>query len=154
MKYLCGKLVPGQVVRLPANHSTLKNTKLVEIVTRLEDDEFERPWVFDSIEQAKMSDPSLSNLPVEQIMSGLALTQGTAASQRRKLEEREAAKLAEAEGEDDEDGETVDSSAEELDDEALLPISERERQKRASNRLTLDEKEEIVNPRRSRRNRE
>lgn len=139
MKRRCAKLVPGQVVRLPDDHPTLQNTKLVEIVTGLDDDEFMRPWVFSSAEAAKAADPSLSGMSAEHIAAGLAHTEGATFTQREALRKREDAKRAErlkpAADEDFDLDREEDSSEEELDEEALRPISERERDRRSGNRV-------------------
>ena len=72
---LCAKLVPGQVVALPANHDLTRHMKC-EIVRGPERDEFVRPWVFDSQEHAIMADPSRSQLSASQIADGLNLIAG------------------------------------------------------------------------------
>jgi hypothetical protein len=90
MKRLCPKLVPGQVIELPADHSLLTQRKLIERVDGPEHDEFMRPWVFKTAADAGMANPSKSRLGVDQIMTGLALADGAINNQGRKLEERKA----------------------------------------------------------------
>lgn len=72
---LCSKLVPGQVVSLPFDHDLTWHPKC-EIVRGLERDEFVRPWVFESQEQAVMADPSRSQLSASQIADGLNMVDG------------------------------------------------------------------------------
>jgi len=91
MKRLCPKLVPGQVIELPTTHPLVKQRKMVEVVDEPEFDEFIRPWVFRSDQDAAMANPSKSRLGPEQILTGLALSSGAAESQLRKLETRKAA---------------------------------------------------------------
>lgn len=70
---LCPKLVPGQVVELPADHELIDHPT-VEVVRSVAADEFLRPWVFESATDAEMANPSKSGLSVEQIKDGLAMT--------------------------------------------------------------------------------
>jgi len=145
MKRLCPKLVPGQIIELPATHSLLKQTKLIEIVQEPEADEFIRPWVFNSAEDAMLANPNKSRLGPEQIMTGLALSDGAISNQQRRLDERQDAREAEEfdrpgtrktfnedhpepDYEDDED---------ELEDEATVA-------RRAGNRVSRKVKDEAV----------
>lgn len=93
MKALCPKLVPGQCRRLPADHPILRraNAKLVEIVSAPEPDEFECPWVFETVEDAVRANPSKSHLTADQIAEGLALTEGAQFNQKKKVEDRQRA---------------------------------------------------------------
>lgn len=90
-KRLCPKLVPGQVIEVPANHNLL-NQDCVEIVRRVERDEFLRPWAFTSAEDALMANPSKSRLGADQIAAGLNLAAGARDKGRKALAEREAAR--------------------------------------------------------------
>lgn len=85
---LATKLVPGQVVELPSDHD-LTSHPVCELVRGPEADEFIRPWVFESAEEAVMADPSRSGLDANQIANGLALTRGATYKQREALEERQ-----------------------------------------------------------------
>ncbi|MFA5996170.1 MAG: hypothetical protein WC790_00385 [Candidatus Paceibacterota bacterium] len=89
IKKLCPKLVPGQVVELPSDHNLLNNSELVETVSKLQHDEFMRPWVFDSVEAAARANPSLSGLSAEAIAQGLALTMGATRTQAKAQVSRE-----------------------------------------------------------------
>ena len=88
IKYLCPKLVPGQVIEVPEGHNLL-NQKGIERVRHPERDEFLRPWVFDNAQDAKMANPNKSRLGADAIASGLALTQGAQDHQANKLEARQ-----------------------------------------------------------------
>lgn len=91
IKKLCPKLVPGQVIEVPANHNLLRQ-KCVEIVRDVERDEILRPWVFKSAADALMANPSKSRLGAEAIQASLALSQGAVDHQARKLAARENAR--------------------------------------------------------------
>lgn len=143
MKKLCPKLVPGQVIELPRNHPLLKNRKLIEEVDGLDDDEFLRPWVFKTAEQAVAANPSKSRQGADQIAAGLALTEGAQEHQARKLVKR---KQAVAELEDDIDGysgvgddygepDFANDEGEELEDEVTVA-------KRAKNSVSRDIKDD------------
>ncbi len=88
IKRLCPKLVPGQVIEVPDTHNLL-NQDCVEIVRRLEPDEFLRPWVFRSAEDATMANPTKSRMGAQAIANGLNLAEGAQAKGQAKLAERE-----------------------------------------------------------------
>lgn len=134
MKRLCPKLVPGQVIELPATHSLLKQRKLIEIVDEPDHDEFIRPWVFHSAEEAAMSNPSKSRLGPQQILDGLNLSEGAKSNQERKLEERREAREMD-EGPDRETLFNKQHGEPDYDDED-------ENDRRASNRVSRKVKEE------------
>lgn len=90
-KRLCPKLVPGQVIEVPDDHNLI-NQDCVEVVRRIEKDEFLRPWAFKSAEEALMANPSKSRLGADQIANGLNLAAGARDKGRKALEEREAAR--------------------------------------------------------------
>lgn len=72
IQYLCTKLVPGQVVELPDTHPILRSQH-IEIVKGPEKDEFMRPWVFNSVEDAIRADPSkMVGLPLNADVSYMA----------------------------------------------------------------------------------
>jgi hypothetical protein len=137
MKRLCPKLVPGQVIELPADHSLLTQRKLIERVDGPEHDEFMRPWVFKTAADAGMANPSKSRLGVDQIMTGLALADGAINNQGRKKAARDAAK--EAEDYDDEPQPDFEDEVEleELEDEKTVA-------KRARNSVSRKIKKEAV----------
>lgn len=91
IKRRCPKLVPGQVIEVPRDHNLL-NQDAVEIVRKVERDEFKRPWVFSSAEAAAMADPTRSRMGADQIAAGLALAEGAQRKGLKALEEREANK--------------------------------------------------------------
>ena len=91
IKYLCPRLVPGQVIELPEDHN-LFNQDSIEVVRRLEPDEFLRPWVFATAEQATLADPSKANLAVDAIRAALSMAQSNAEQQRAAHKLREAKK--------------------------------------------------------------
>lgn len=90
-KRLCPKLVPGQVITVPEDHNLL-NQDAIEIVRRIEKDEFARPWAFKSAEEALLANPSKSRLGADQIAAGLNLAAGARDKGKKALAEREAAR--------------------------------------------------------------
>lgn len=171
IKKLCPKLVPGQVITLPRDHNLL-NQDCVEVVRGVGKDEFRRPWVFRSADEAAMANPTKSRLGPDQIAMGLNMAAGAVVKGREKLEARaEARRLAEADqpyhdDEDDDDGIYASDPApargrgRPLDDEGRAPAAGRGRSApvdddddiyaddgyvpNPQNRLTPEEHEDIV----------
>jgi hypothetical protein len=137
MKRLCPKLVPGQVIELPADHSLLTQRKLIERVDGPEHDEFMRPWVFKTAADAGMANPSKSRLGVDQIMTGLALADGAINHQERKKAARDAAKEAEDYDDEPQPEYEDEEELEELEDEKTVA-------KRARNSVSRKIKKEAV----------
>lgn len=138
MKKLCPKLVPGQVIELPENHPLVKKrSRLVEFVDGPEKDEFVRPWVFHSAEEAVLANPSKSRLGPQQILDGLTMREGAienAPKHRKKAREA----LAKEQGFG-----TEQSSGPEPEYEDDAPLeSQAEIAKRAQNRAPRDEAHE------------
>lgn len=100
IKRLCPKLVPGQVIELPSDHNLLQQD-CVEIVRRIERDEFLRPWVFKSADEAAMANPTKSRLGADQIAMGLNMARGATKKKASELEAREIAREEAAEDDDD-----------------------------------------------------
>lgn len=148
MKRLCPKLVPGQVVTLPATHPLVtKRSKHVEIVHEIERDEILRPWVFTSPEAAVMANPSKSRLTADQIADGLALTEGALANapkHRRKAAKEKAEELAADDDEFDydafDDVEFDDDDPRRSDDEP----DDEDNERRSQNREPRDIKKDAV----------
>jgi hypothetical protein len=142
MKRLCPKLVPGQVIELPASHPLVKKRcKLVEEVDGPEKDEFVRPWVFHSAEEAAMANPSKSRLGPSQILDGLTLRDG--AIQNAPVRREKARKEAVKEYEDDAlepEYEAPEQPEPEYED-VRLP-DQAELKARSQNRAVRDEPEE------------
>lgn len=140
MKRLCPKLVPGQVIELPVTHPLVKKRcRLVEEVDGPEKDEFIRPWVFHSAEEAAKSNPSKSRLGPQQILDGLTLRDGAI---RNAPVRREKARKEAFENETWGEPEGVQEQPE-PEYEDIRPISEDERVKRSQNRAVRDEPEEV-----------
>jgi hypothetical protein len=141
MKKLCPKLVPGQVIELPVTHPLVKKrSKLVEIVDGPEKDEFIRPWVFHSAEEAAMANPSKSRLGPEQILDGLTLREGAI---RNAPIRREKARAAAREEDGFETGQpSGPDDYEEPEYEDVRPISDDELAERSQNRVKRDEYED------------
>lgn len=144
MKRLCPKLVPGQVIELPVTHPLVKKrSKLVEIVDGPEKDEFVRPWVFHSAEEAATANPSKSRLGPQQILDGLTLRDGAIKNAPVRREKARKAALEEFE-DDDLNNEIVNIPPhEEPEYEDVRPISEEERLKRSQNRAVREEPQEV-----------
>lgn len=137
MKYLCPKLVPGQVIGLPSDHPLLRQ-KCVEIVRAPERDEFIRPWVFANIEDAALADPSKSGLSADRIRDGLHMMAGAVENRREAFEKRSEGGRSEDFGDDD---------------PALQPLGD-ENARRSQNRTTADiydDAEPVSTPSRRRR---
>ena len=138
MKKLCPKLVPGQVIELPVTHPLVKKrNRLVEEVDGPEKDEFLRPWVFHSAEEAAMANPSKSRLGPAQILDGLTMRAGAienAPKHRRKAREKMAKEFG---------GKTpseLEQEPEPVYDEDDAPMESPEQvAKRAQNRAPRDE---------------
>ncbi len=88
IKYLCPKLVPGQVVAVDSDSNTLKQ-RCIEIVHQLEEDEIVRPLVFNSVDDAIRANPSSANFDPKNISNGMNLLQTSIGKQQEKLIERE-----------------------------------------------------------------
>lgn len=143
MKRLCPKLVPGQVIELPVTHPLVKKrSKLVEQVDGPEKDEYVRPWVFHSAEEAALGNPSKSRLGPQQILDGLTLRDGAIenAPKHREKARKEAAGKEQFDRPDDGYGDPADAPEPEYED--VRPISEDERVKRSQNRAVREEPEE------------
>ena len=113
IKRLCPKLVPGQVIDLPEDH-TLFNQEAIEIVRRVAPDEILRPWVFSSADAAVMANPSKRRLSHDQIMGGLAMADGALQNADRHREAMRKRKAKEAAMEDEpDDGEEIELEPEE-----------------------------------------
>ncbi len=100
IKRLCPKLVPGQVIKVPSDHNLL-NQDCVEIVRRVENDEFMRPWVFKSADEATLANPTKSRLGAAQIAMGLNMAAGAQDKGRKALEARLEAQDAAEDADDD-----------------------------------------------------
>lgn len=99
VKYpICPKLVPGQVMEVPEGHELLE-CDLIETVRKPAKDEFIRPMVFRTVEDAVMADPSKSKLGIEAIRQGIALISSAVET----AQARRAKTLAVLEDEQDED---------------------------------------------------
>lgn len=142
MKRRCPKLVPGQVIELPANHNLARQPS-IEIVRRVEKDEVLRPWVYDSAEDAVIGNPNKSRLSPDQIEAGLSMSAGAIANRESEYTERQKARSAtkpvldhvdEPEDEDDETG-SVDEPEDDEEDESE---DEEANAKRSRNRATPD----------------
>lgn len=75
IKRRCPKLVPGQVINLPEDH-TLFDQECIEIVRRVGHDEILRPWVFATADEAMRANPNKQGLTHDQIQGGLTMAQG------------------------------------------------------------------------------
>jgi hypothetical protein len=150
-KRLCPKLVPGQVIEVPDTHNLL-NQACVEIVRGIEPDEFLRPWVFKSSEEALLANPSKSRLGADMIAAGLSLAEGAQVKGRKAAEERQARQLEE----DRDDGSRTPRSrqaraerAAELEyddgtgDEATRDDEDDDYQPTSQNRVTREDADEL-----------
>lgn len=102
IKRRCPKLVPGQVIELPDDHS-LFDQECIEIVRRVGHDEIKRPWVFATADDAMRANPNKARLSHDQIQNGLLMAEGAiehADANREKTRKRNA-KRQEAEQFDD-----------------------------------------------------
>lgn len=146
MKRLCPKLVPGQCIELPVGHPLLKQTKLIERVDEPEDDEFVRPWVFNTAEEAAMADPSRSRMGADQIRDGLALAdgaiEGRAREHKKLVKEQKASKRKKAPVEPEEYDEPDEDPIYGDDGDEPDFESEDEVATRASNRVKRSVKDE------------
>jgi len=142
MKRLCPKLVPGQVIELPADHPLVKKRcRLVEEVDGPEKDEFIRPWVFHSAEEAAMANPSKSRLGPEQILGGLTLREG--AVKNAPIHREKARKAAAEEYEEGEpSGPDYDDDQPEPEYEDVRLPDQEELKARSQNRAVRAEPEE------------
>lgn len=143
MKRLCPKLVPGQVIELPVTHPLVKKRcKLVEEVDGPEKDEFIRPWVFHSAEEAAMANPSKSRLGPAQILGGLTLREGAIENAPK---HREKARKAAMKGfEDDKpSGPDYDDDQPEPEYEDVRLPDQEELKARSQNRAVRAEPEEV-----------
>ncbi len=75
IKRRCPKLVPGQVIELPDDH-TLFDQECIEIVRRVGHDEIKRPWVFATADDAMRANPNKARLSHDQIQNGLLMAEG------------------------------------------------------------------------------
>jgi len=142
MKRLCPKLVPGQVIELPVNHPLVKKRcKLVEEVDGPEKDEFIRPWVFHSAEEAAMANPSKSRLGPQQILDGLTLREGAVKNAPIHREKARKAAKEQFDRPDDGYGDPDDLPEPEYED-VRLPDQE-ELKARSQNRAVRAEPEEV-----------
>ncbi len=148
---LCPPLVPGQVIDLPANHPLVRQTRHIERVAEPEEDEFVRPWVFNSAEAALLANPSLSGLRADQIESGLALTQGAIDHQAKKLQKRQEA-IEDEYGDDEHDedyegdnvGDEYDEDREYDEDDNEQRAQNRELRSLKNSAIPVDDDEPVV----------
>jgi hypothetical protein len=122
----CSKLVPGQVIDLPASHD-LAVHKLIEQVSGPEDDEIVRPWVFESAEQALLSDPNRTHLTLDQIRDGIELTHGATHNRRTEATDR---------------GAPIKSTT--RIPRHIAPVEDDENAARSQNRVSRDIKDELT----------
>lgn len=155
LKRRCTKLVPGQVIDLPADHN-LANQECIEQVRRVQPDEILRPWVFATPDEAMAANPNKSKLTHSQIVDGLAMAEGAISNADKNREKTRAIR-------DAEEGEELE--IEELESEARIARRAQNRQRqdvyedakpvaetRSRGSRPVDEPEETEEaPRRSRR---
>src|SRR5258705_1914184 len=84
---LCPKLVHGQVMEVPDDHEILNYEHLIEVVAKPAKDEFLRPLVFDTPENALMADPSVSGVGIEAIQQHVAMVAGAVKHRRKQRAE-------------------------------------------------------------------
>lgn len=85
-----GKLAPGQVVELPADHFLVSPLHhLLEVVERVGKDEVLRPWVFDTIEDATSANLWKSRMSQGDVENALAMSAGAVEKARLAAEARE-----------------------------------------------------------------
>lgn len=106
IKRRCPKLVPGQVINLPEDH-TLFDQDCIEIVRRVGHDEILRPWVFATADEAMRANPNKQRLTHDQIEGGLTMAQGAIDNAERNRAKAKAAVEEFDVGEELEDERTV-----------------------------------------------
>lgn len=103
IKRRCTKLVPGQVVDLPKDHTIWNQGELIEQVRRVMPDEILRPWVFPTADAALAANPTKARLTHDQIQQGLVMAEGAIDNADYHREKARKERAGEADNEPDED---------------------------------------------------